>query len=126
VDVGHGKIDVAAVSVGATNLAASRRMPMAGQDLNAFLLQLLQRRGTPLRDARNVRSLKALCARAADSPWEFDLAARASASAEPAGAEPPASYSLPDGQEISLSASEAMLSTQGSTSDRARTVAAMS
>lgn len=93
VDLGHGKTDIAAVLDGATNTAATRRYPVSGQDLNRHLLALLQQKGLALQDPRNVRALKHLCCRAAECPADYEAAAPAPE---------PQTYTLPDGQQITL------------------------
>jgi actin-related protein 7 len=100
-DVGHGKLDIAAVMDGATNAAACRRFTHAGQDLNAHLLRLLQQRGAALRDPRRLRDLKHLCAAAADSAAAYDQMVAAGGAAEPQQR-----FTLPDGQELDLGGSE--------------------
>eukprot|EP00877_Chromochloris_zofingiensis_P003743 jgi/Chrzof1/1336/Cz10g03130.t1 len=95
-DIGHGKIDIATVSEGAVNYPGARRLAFAGQDLTTYLRELLPP-GVQL-SPHDVSLLKAQCARVADTASAFDALAT-----QPPQ---PQTYTLPDGQEITLQGQE--------------------
>ncbi len=127
VDVGHGKVDVSCVVDGSTYLPGAQRLGVAGQDLDKHLQSLLPA-GTPALAPGALRSLKEQCCRVEASLEDFEalISGRSGArSAEPdANSTPaadgnggnsdtheaapahaaaaPTTYTLPDGQQISL------------------------
>lgn len=121
VDIGHGKVDVATVGDGQLVSASVRRLPMAGEELDGLLADLLRKRGLEL-TAAQAEALKEQCMQVADSAQEFDrlsssAAAGAAGQSGGSGDAPGGdsktlehkAYKLPDGQEVTVGAEGLLL-----------------
>jgi actin-related protein len=70
IDIGHGKVDIAAVSEGVTQAPGATRMSFAGEQLTQLLGRLLAKQqptGQPQLNHRQLGALKVQCCRAAPS-----------------------------------------------------------
>lgn len=95
VDLGHGKLDVAAISDGQVQTTSMRRLPFSGELLTRYMQSLMAQRGVAL-TLQQAEALKEQCCTAS-----VTLAnERSEESGAAAAAE--TSYTLPDGQSVQV------------------------